>query len=268
MPAIFIVLATLFISAALTLYFAWTVWQAILATAGMFIAINALLVVFLFFLSITRKARFPVERQSKLCRFCCSAGAELICIYSMIKVRISGEDKLPKDRRFLLVSNHRSAYDPLIFVAKLPKYNISFVAKPSVAEHPILAGILQSACHLPIDRENNRNALKTIQAAAGYIKNDLCSISIFPEGTRSKNNELLPFHHGSFKIAQKARAPLVIAAIQSTENISKNVLRRITRVSVSILETLPAEKVCSMSSSELANYSTKLIKNFLDGSEK
>ena len=87
----------------------------------------------------------------------------------------------------------------------------------------------------------------------------MCSIGIYPEGTRSHDGELLPFHAGSFKIAQKADAPLAVACIRGTENITKNVLRRVTDVYLDILELIPAEKVKAMSTSELARYSSELI---------
>ena len=84
-------------------------------------------------------------------------------------------------------------------------------------------------------------------------------MAIYPEGTRSKSDQLLPFHAGSFKIAQKANVPLVISSIRGSERIGKNVLRRPTDVYLDILEVIPAEKVKSMSTRELAEYSSRII---------
>lgn len=67
---------------------------------------------------------------------------------------------------------------------------------------------------MAIDRENPRNALLTIEKAAKLIESDEVSIGIYPEGTRSKECVLLPFHNGVFKIAQKASVPIVVASIQ------------------------------------------------------
>ena len=80
-------------------------------------------------------------------------------------------------------------------------------------------------------------------------------MGIYPEGTRSKTGELLPFHAGSFKVAQKAGVPLVIACSRGTEHVMRNWLRRPTKVELSILEVLPPERVKAMSTQELAAYS-------------
>ena len=88
-------------------------------------------------------------------------------------------------------------------------------------------------------------------------------MGIFPEGTRSRGGELLPFHAGSFKIAQKANVPLVTTSVSGTEKIKKNLFRRPTDVYLDILEVIPADKVKSMSTVELAAYSSRLIEENL-----
>ena len=81
-----------------------------------------------------------------------------------------------------------------------------------------------------------------------YKRQDLiraheCSFAIYPEGTRSKSGELLPWHAGSLKIAQKANVPIVVATIEGTERIAHNVPWRRTHVYLSIREVIPAETV-------------------------
>lgn len=64
---------------------------------------------------------------------------------------------------------------------------------------------------LGIDRENPRNALVTVQKAADLLTSDTVNVAIYPEGTRSKNCTLLPFHNGVFKIAQKVEVPIAVS---------------------------------------------------------
>ena len=66
---------------------------------------------------------------------------------------------------------------------------------------------------------------------------------------------MLPFHAGSFKIAQRAGVPLVIACVRGTEQVHRNFPWRPTRVTLEILELLPVEQVKAMSTQELAAYS-------------
>ncbi len=178
----------------------------------------------------------------------------LLCAYGGLIPRLTGLDKLPKTP-YLLVCNHRSFYDPLMILHFLREENIAFVSKPSNLAIPMIGDIAYAAGFLPIDRENDRNALRTILTAADYLKRGLCSMGIFPEGTRSRTGKMGEFHPGSFKIAQRAGVPVVIACVQDTEKASRRLFLRPTRVYLDILEVLPPERVKAMSTRELADYS-------------
>jgi 1-acyl-sn-glycerol-3-phosphate acyltransferase len=178
----------------------------------------------------------------------------LLCAYGGLIPRLTGLDKLPKTP-YLLVCNHRSFYDPLMILHFLREENIAFVSKPSNLAIPMIGDIAYAAGFLPIDRENDRNALRTILTAADYLKRGLCSMGIFPEGTRSRTGKMGEFHPGSFKIAQRAGVPVVIACVQDTEKASRRLFLRPTRVYLDILEVLPAERVKAMSTRDLADYS-------------
>lgn len=237
----------------------FVVWKTALLFAGCFLALN------LFYLLVAWVASWfvnpskPLARQSGLCRSACVYASLLVTGYCWVRTHVRGMEKLPETGRFLLVCNHRSMFDPIVLTRALRRFNISFVSKPGNMNLPVLGRIGYGAGCLPIDRENDRKALTTILTAAGYLKRGLCSMAIYPEGTRSKTGELLPFHAGSFKIAQKANAPLIITAVSGTEKVGKNVLRCPTDVYLDILEVIPAEKVKAMSTRELAEYSSRLI---------
>ena len=157
-----------------------------------------------------------------------------------IHIEAEGLEKLPEKGRFLLVCNHRSNFDPILTWQILRRCNLAFVSKAENFEIPIFGRFIRRCCFLAIDRENPRNALVTIQKAADLLTSDTVSVAIYPEGTRSKDCTLLPFHNGVFKIAQKAEVPIVVAAIEGTEQIHRNWFRRSTRVRFSVLETIPA----------------------------
>ena len=167
------------------------------------------------------------------------------CCVKLLRIRIhtSGIEKLPKDGRFLLVSNHRSNFDPILTWHVLKDRDLAFISKAENFKIPIFGRIIRRCCFMAIDRKNPRNAIKTIDKAAELIEKDEVSIAVYPEGTRSKECVLLPFHNGVFKIAQKANVPIAVAAIQGTEQIHKNRLRRPSDVRFEIIETLPANYV-------------------------
>jgi 1-acyl-sn-glycerol-3-phosphate acyltransferase len=206
----------------------------------------------------------PIERQNPRSRRCCVGIASFLTFYAGIRTELRGAEKLPRDRRFLYVSNHRSFYDPLIVISSLKEENISFVSKPSNMNLPLAGTVAYAAGYLAIDRENDRKALKTILAAADYLKRGVCSMAIYPEGTRSRTGELLPFHAGSFKIAQRASAPLVVAVVRGSDRVKRRLFLRPTKVELEILEVLPPEQVKAMSTHELAEHSRALMEQALE----
>lgn len=238
-------------------------WQAALVWLGSFVLLNVLFAVFWVIVASTVDDTKPIEKQKPLYRFGCSACARWILTWCGVRGHLSGEELLPKEGRFLLVCNHRSGFDPIVTYPALYKYNVSFISKPENLKLPFIGTLAYGAGFLPINRENDREALKSILLAANYMKQDLCSMAVYPEGTRSKHDILLPFHAGSFKIAQRANAPVVIAAIRGSDQIKGHFLRRPKHVYLDILECVPADRVKTLSTQELAAHSRALISGHL-----
>lgn len=242
-------------------------WLGLIVFVLSYLALQLLFVLIIAVLSLFLKGDKKLEKQNKLSRILCWGVGDLLSGYTGVRAHITGREKLPQDSRFVFVCNHRSGFDPLVVLAKFWKYNISFICKPSIFEIPFVGPVAGAAGFLAIDRENDRNALKSILQAVDYLKRDICSIGIYPEGTRSKDGELLPFHAGSFKIAQKAHVPLAVACVNGTENITKNMFHRRTDVYLDILEVLPPEAAAAMNTAELAEHSRELIAQHL-GTER
>ena len=236
------------------------IWQAVLIFVGCYLAVNIIYIAWAFSTSrLVKDLEKPIEKEIPVCRFAAVSVFGLLCSYMGLRVRVTGEELLPRDEKFLLVCNHRSGFDPVVIMRELREHKVSFIAKPSVMALPFIGKVAYGVGCLAIDRENDRNALKTIITAANYLKKGVCNMSVFPEGTRSRTGEMLPFHAGSFKIAQRGGSALVIASMAGTENIMKNVPLRKTDVHLRILEVVPADKVKAMSTQELADYSSRLI---------
>lgn len=242
----------------------FVIWKTALLFVLCFIALNLLYLLVLGTVSIFIGNTKPISKQNAFCRASCAGLSALISSYCLVRTNVSGLEKLPSAERFMLVCNHRSMFDPLVILDKLRDYNIAFISKPSNMKIPIAGRLAYGAGFLPIDRDNDRKALKSIITASDYLKKNLCSIGVYPEGTRNRKGGLLPFHAGCFKIAQKAETPLVIATVRNTENVAKNLIRGGTDVFLDILGVLPADKVKSMSTAELSDYSRKLMEERLE----
>lgn len=134
------------------------------------------------------------------------------------KVIVKGEENVPKDTAVLYVANHKSIYDIVLTYVRVPRLT-GYVAKKEMKKAPLLNIWMMLLHCLFLDRKNIKEGMKTILAAIEKAKNGI-SICIFPEGTRSKvPDTFLPFHEGSFKIAEKARIPIIPMTLNNTDKI-------------------------------------------------
>ena len=171
------------------------------------------------------------------------------------KIEASGTEKLPRDGRFLLVSNHLADLDPGIFFITFPHNQLSFIAKKEVQDMPIVGRLMRKILCQFVDRENDREALKTILRCISIIKEDKASIAVFPEGKKSTDQYLLHhFRPGVFKIAQKANVPIVVCTLRGTQNILPNAkkLRR-THIRLNLVEVIPAEELKGITAVDIAH---------------
>ena len=173
-------------------------------------------------------------------------------IVTLMRVRIheSDETKLPEGR-WLLVGNHRSAFDPIITGWQLRKCGLIYISKTENLRLPLVGPFLHKAGFLGIDRENDRAALRTILAAAERIRSGTASVAVYPEGTRSHEAGMLPFRNGVFKIAQKAHAPVVVVAVRGADLIAKRAPWRATDVYLDICGVIDAETVAKCKTNEI-----------------
>lgn len=150
------------------------------------------------------------------------------------KVTVLGEENVPKDKAVLYVGNHRSYFDILITYARCPGLT-GYIAKKDLEKVPLLCTWMRRLHCLFIDRENVKEALKTILAGIENVKNGI-SMCIFPEGTRNKNTDgMLPFKEGSFKIAEKSGCPIIPMAITNSADVLEAHMPRVKKAHV-ILE--------------------------------
>ncbi len=156
-----------------------------------------------------------------------------------VKVHATGLEKIPQDETFLLVSNHIHDLDPAIIYYAVPDARLAFIGKKEVRDlFPFIYKALHKLSGLPIDRENNREAAKTIINATRLIKEKTNSVVVFPEGYVSLSGELLPIRNGALKIATKSQAKIVVCTLWGTKQIPKNLLRRKTDIYFDVLDVI------------------------------
>ena len=139
-------------------------------------------------------------------------GVRLALGLSGIRFRVSGRELVPVDRAVVFCSNHQSNVDPPVLFEALHS-QVHILYKAELNALPLLARAFKVGGFIPVDRRNKEAAMRSIDAGAASIRSGN-SFLIFPEGTRSKTAELLPFKKGGFIMAIKAQAPIVPVAVQ------------------------------------------------------
>ena len=169
-----------------------------------------------------------------------------------LKIITKGLENTPKDTRFLLVSNHISDLDPVVLFYSFYKSTLAFISKRENDQKPFVGQIQRKILCQPINRENDREALKTILRCVQFIKEDKVSIGVFPEGYTSLDGKLRHFRNGVFKIAQKANVPVVVCTVRGTRESMKSLFKlKGGHVEIHMLEVIPAEEVKALSTAEL-----------------
>lgn len=161
------------------------------------------------------------------------AAFKLMLKVAGVKVTVIGEELIP-DEPVLFIGNHRSYFDILLTYSRCKRLT-GYVAKKEMLSYPLLRTWMKRLYCLFLDRKNAREGLKTILTAIDYVKQGI-SICIFPEGTRNNGEELsmLPFHAGSFKIAEKSGCAIVPISINNTAEMLENHFPRIKKTHVVI----------------------------------
>lgn len=222
---------------------------------GFAIGFGGLALIFLIVLSVSALLVDPnkaYEDNNKFYRFLLYFSSVFALIGARVRVEIKGKENIPQKGRFLLVCNHLSNFDPIACWTVLRhRDNLAYISKPENFHIPWYGRIIKRCGFIAIDRQNPRNAAVTVHKAAELIKEDKFSIGVFPEGTRSRSHELLPFHNMVFRIAQEANAPILVVAVQGTEKVKKNFPLRKNKIIINFVECIQTDEVQKLKTAEI-----------------
>jgi 1-acyl-sn-glycerol-3-phosphate acyltransferase len=127
---------------------------------------------------------------------------------------------LDPTRPYVFMSNHRSQFDILAVIVALGEFQLRWVAKVELTRVPVFGWALRRTGHVIIDRSDHDQAVASLRAAHARIDREGISLTIFPEGTRSKPDQaLLPFKKGGFMLALETGIPIVPIAVRGSREI-------------------------------------------------
>ena len=250
--------------------FASLSWQWMLPVGFVVSFLLLLVVAFLFLLYLCSRVDqdVPQEEDDPLYRKVTNLYIQSLVPVLRVHVKLKGGDKLPAKGRFMLVCNHTSITDPIMLLYAMPKSQLAFISKKENSDMFVIGPMMHKLqCQL-INRENDKEALKTILRCIQILKEDKASIGVFPEG--GINNDL-KFHHfrpGVFKIAQKTKVPVVVCTLKGTKDVLPNLAKlKRSDVLVSVLTVIQPEEFENVTTVDLANRIHKIMADDLGPDE-
>ena len=155
----------------------------------------------------------------------------------------------------VMVCNHLSYLDPILFVSLLPR--AKSIVKTVFFQVPIFAHLLQASGFFPASGSPRatKMMIKQMDGMADYFATG-GNVFVFPEGTRSTGQQIAPLNHGALKIARLCQAPLVILRLGNTQKLFKpghfffhSQIR--TTISLDIVEIMRPEEVKALTLNQL-----------------
>jgi 1-acyl-sn-glycerol-3-phosphate acyltransferase len=137
-----------------------------------------------------------------------------------VDVVLENPERIDVNRPQILIANHVGWFDVLALADVIPGKFV-FVAKKELARVPIFGAAVHACGHIFVDRQDRAKAVASLEVARRQLERHHPTVVIFPEGTRSRDGELLPFKRGAFVLALQTGAELVPAFIEGSREVMK-----------------------------------------------
>lgn len=227
-------------------------WMVPVMTLGFVLLGIALAFLFLLILASAVDLNKEQKEDSKLYRKTIELYLESALPPLRWHIKTTGMEKVPASGRFMLVCNHVSLADPVVLLRVFTGKQLAFISKKENQSMFLVGKVMHKMLCQPVNRENDREALKTIIRCIQLIREDKASVAVFPEGYIHEDKKLHHFRSGVFKIAKKTEVPIVVCTVKNTKDAISNLLHhRRTDIQVSVLETIQPEAYADMSTVEL-----------------
>lgn len=156
------------------------------------------------------------------------------------KVTVQGLENIPAGAA-VFVSNHQGLFDIPTLLGYLDKPH-GLIAKKEAEKIPMISTWMRYLGCIFLDRENARSAMSSLREGTELLKKGY-SITIFPEGTRSRGDEMGEFKNGAFKMAEKAKVPLIPVRISGTYRLmeANHMWIKPAEVTLTVLPPIPTD---------------------------
>lgn len=176
--------------------------------------VGSTLIIILFFAMLFFSLALPFDRKRKVAHSQCFWWADAITALNPYwDIRVAGLENVDKRRTYVIVANHQSLAD--IVIIYKTRMQFKWVAKEDLFKLPFLGWCMSLGKHIKLSR-GKFSSIKTVYRQAAFWLRDGVSVLFFPEGTRSRTDEIGDFQNGAFKLAIKEKVPVLPVAITGT----------------------------------------------------
>jgi 1-acyl-sn-glycerol-3-phosphate acyltransferase len=182
----------------------------------------------------------PLDRRRVVLHLysCLWAAVYLYC-NPIWHLRVEGRSKLPWKGAAVLVANHASLIDILVLFALFRPFK--WVSKAENFKIPFIGWNMTLNDYVPLVRGNKESVAKMMADCKRHLARG-CPVLLFPEGTRTRDGNLLPFKDGAFRLAAEVGCPIIPIAVHATGDcLPKHgwALRTVMRARVEVLDPIP-----------------------------
>jgi 1-acyl-sn-glycerol-3-phosphate acyltransferase len=166
---------------------------------------------------ITWLLTYPFDKEKAITHMLLMYESRLLLFLIPIwTIHFEGREKAMKGTTYVIISNHQSLLDTLMINSL--RYKYKWISKIENFNVPVIGWYLKMARYITVDRGNEESKVEMLGKSLDCLRNKI-SIMIFPEGTRSTNNEIGFFKRGAFQLAIQANTPIIPILIDGTGGI-------------------------------------------------
>ncbi len=173
---------------------------------------------------------------------CMKWWSKTVLAFCRVRLEVSGIENFDRNGVQIIASNHSSHFDIFVLSAISP-VRFGWVAKKELFKIPFMGWHMKLQGYVSVDRKHRDRAIESLNQAAEQIRGGK-RIAMFPEGTRSRGGELLPFKKGLFHLCVRTRVPIVPVVMDGTYHVLKpeTLMIRPGLVRVRVGTPLPTDK--------------------------
>ena len=176
-----------------------------------------------------------------------------------IHLEVEGRENIPSDKTFVAFANHKSMLDITIMYLAINK-PISAVAKSTLSKVPVLRKLVKNYKAIYVDRNNDREAVKSLLVAIKNVENGL-NYFIFPEGgIKSRETEkMVDIKPGAYKLATKPQALILPITINGSSKLTERAFKKRTNIKVIIHKPITPEEYNQYNTQEIGEKMMEII---------